>query len=165
MQSIGAVAQGLQNFGSAAVLVLIYLGFLIASRRGAFERKTVRLFATREARHEALNVFLHIRDAVERYLWVQTVTGLIIAIAAFLVMVLVGLEHAAFWAFLVFILNYVPILGGGGGHRHAGPVRPVAVRRLGPRPDHPGAGCSPSPSWSATSSCRACRAAASTWTR
>jgi predicted PurR-regulated permease PerM len=110
MQYIGLVAQGLQNFGSAAVLVLIYLGFLIASRH-AFERKTVKLFATREARHEALNVFLHIRDAVERYLWVQTVTGLIIAIAAFLVMVLVGLEHAAFWAFLVFILNYVPILG------------------------------------------------------
>lgn len=110
MQSIGAVAQGLQNFGSAAVLVLIYLGFLIASRH-AFERKTVKLFATREARHEALNVFLHIRDAIERYLWVQTVTGLIIAIAAFLVMVVVGLEHAAFWAFLVFILNYVPILG------------------------------------------------------
>jgi predicted PurR-regulated permease PerM len=110
MQYMGAVAQGLQNFGSAAVLVLIYLGFLIASRH-AFERKTVRLFATREARHEALNVFLHIRDAIERYLWVQTVTGLIIAIASFLIMLAVGLEHAAFWAFLVFILNYVPILG------------------------------------------------------
>jgi predicted PurR-regulated permease PerM len=26
-------------------------------------------------------------------------------------MLAVGLEHAAFWAFLVFILNYVPILG------------------------------------------------------
>jgi AI-2 transport protein TqsA len=110
MQYIGTVAQGLQNFGSAAVLVLIYLGFLIASRH-AFERKAVKLFATREARHEALSVFLHIRDSVERYLWIQTVTGLIIAVAAFGVMMLMGLEHAFFWAFLVFILNYVPILG------------------------------------------------------
>ena len=110
MQSIGAVAQGLQDFGSAAVLVLIYLGFLIASRH-AFERKAVRLFATREARHEALNVFLRIRDGVERYLWVQTVTGLIIAIASLLVMVLVGLDNAMFWAFLIFILGYVPIMG------------------------------------------------------
>jgi predicted PurR-regulated permease PerM len=110
MQYIGAVAQGLQNFGSAAILVLIYLGFLIASRH-AFERKAVMLFATREARHEALNVFLHIRDAIERYLWIQTVTGLMIATAAFGVMTLMGLEHAFFWAFLVFILNYVPILG------------------------------------------------------
>ena len=44
MQYVGAVAQGLQNFGSSAVLVLIYLGFLIASRH-AFERKVVKLFA------------------------------------------------------------------------------------------------------------------------
>ncbi|HXV00629.1 MAG TPA: AI-2E family transporter [Caulobacteraceae bacterium] len=110
MQYMGSVAQALQNFGSAGVLVLIYLGFLIASRH-AFERKAVMLFATREARHEALNVFLHIRDSIERYLWIQTVTGLMISTAAFGVMTLMGLEHAFFWAFLVFILNYVPILG------------------------------------------------------
>lgn len=110
MQYVGAAALGLQNFGSAAVLVLIYLGFIIASRH-AFERKAVKLFATREGRREALSVFMHIRDAIERYLWIQTVTGLVIAIAGFLVMLAAGLEHAAFWAFLVFILNYVPILG------------------------------------------------------
>jgi AI-2 transport protein TqsA len=110
MQYAPAVAQALQNFGSAAVLVLLYLGFLIASRH-AFERKTVRLFATREARREALDVFLRVRDAIERYLWIQTVTGLVIALGTFAVMLAVGLDHAFFWAFLVFILNYVPILG------------------------------------------------------
>jgi predicted PurR-regulated permease PerM len=110
MQYAPAVAQALQNFGSAAVLVLLYLGFLIASRR-AFERKTVRLFASREARHEALDVFLRVRDSIERYLWIQTVTGLVIAMGSFVVMLIVGLDHAFFWAFLVFILNYVPILG------------------------------------------------------
>lgn len=107
---IGVAAAGLQSFGQAAVLVLIYLGFIIASRH-AFERKAVKLFATREGRREALAVFVHVRDAIERYLWIQTVTGLAIAVAGFLVMLAVGLEHAAFWAFLVFILNYVPILG------------------------------------------------------
>jgi predicted PurR-regulated permease PerM len=110
MQYVGTVAQGLQNFGSAAVLVLIYLGFLIAARR-TFERKLVKLFHSRDARHEALVVFMRIRDAVERYLWIQTVTGLIIAAGSFAVMMAVGLDHAFFWAFLVFSLNYIPILG------------------------------------------------------
>jgi predicted PurR-regulated permease PerM len=110
MQYASTVAQALQNFGSAAVLVLIYLGFLIAARR-AFERKVVKLFGSRDARHEALNVFFHIRDAIERYLWIQTVTGFVIAAGSFGVMMAVGLDHAFFWAFLVFILNYVPILG------------------------------------------------------
>ena len=110
MQYAPTLAQALQNFGSAAVLVLIYLGFLIAARH-AFERKTVMLFANRDTRHEALNVFLHIRDAIERYLWIQTVTGSVIAAGSFGVMMAVGLDHAFFWAFLVFLLNYVPILG------------------------------------------------------
>jgi predicted PurR-regulated permease PerM len=110
MQYAGAIAQALLNFGSTAVLVLIYLGFLIASRH-AFERKTIKLFASREARHDALNVSLHVRNAIGRYLWIQTVTGAIIAAGSFAVMMLVGLEHAFFWAFLVFALNYIPILG------------------------------------------------------
>ena len=110
VQYMGTVAQVLQGFGSAAVLVLIYLGFLIASRH-AFERKAIQLFTTRESRREAMGVFLHIRDAIERYLWIQTVTGLVIAAGSFGVMLLVGLDHAFFWAFLVFVLNYVPILG------------------------------------------------------
>jgi predicted PurR-regulated permease PerM len=109
-QYLGLVANALQGFVSSAVLVLIYLGFLIASRH-AFERKTVRLFRNREVRQEALKVFLRIRDAVERYLWIQNVTGLIIAAASWLVMVVTGLDNALFWAFLIFIVNYVPIIG------------------------------------------------------
>ncbi len=109
-QYIGSIAMALQGIASSAILVLVYLGFLIASRR-TFERKAVRLFATRDERHEALQVFLRIRDGVERYLWIQTVTGVIIAAGSWAVMALVGLENAIFWAFLIFIVNYIPIVG------------------------------------------------------
>jgi predicted PurR-regulated permease PerM len=91
IQYLGAIANGLEGFVSNAIFVLVYLGFLIASRH-AFERKAVRLFRHRIGRQEALQVFLRIRDGVERYLWIQTVTGLIIA-------------------FLIFFVNYVPIVG------------------------------------------------------
>ncbi|MGI8841049.1 MAG: AI-2E family transporter [Caulobacteraceae bacterium] len=107
---LGTVAQALQGFVSSAVLVLVYLGFIIASRH-AFERKMVRLFNSREGRHESLQVFLRVRDAVERYLWIQTITGAMIAVAGWLLMMAVGLENAFFWAFLIFILNYIPIVG------------------------------------------------------
>lgn len=109
-QYLGSIAMALQGIASNALLVLVYLGFLIVSRR-AFERKAVRLFLSREERHEALQVFLRIRDGVERYLWIQTVTGLIIAVGSWGVMALVGLENAVFWAFLIFVVNYIPIVG------------------------------------------------------
>ena len=109
-QYLGAVAAGLQGFAGSAIFVLVYLGFLIASRH-TFERKAVRLFRNRETRQEALHLFLRVRDSVERYLLIQTLLGALIAGASWLVMVLVGLENALFWAFLVFLVNYVPIIG------------------------------------------------------
>ncbi len=109
-QYLGSVAIALQGVASNALLILVYLGFIIVSRR-AFERKAVRLFVSRDERHEAFGVFLRVRDAVERYLWIQTVTGVIIAAGSWIVMALVGLDNAVFWAFLIFIVNYIPIVG------------------------------------------------------
>ena len=104
------VAAGVQQLVSNGVFVLIYLGFLLASRHG-FERKAVRLFQGREGRHEALQVFLRVRDALERYLWIQTVCGGFIAVGSWALMMAVGLENAFLWAFMIFVLGYIPIVG------------------------------------------------------
>ncbi|MDB5457598.1 MAG: hypothetical protein JWP92_3183 [Caulobacter sp.] len=111
---LGAAAQSLQNFAANAVLVLIYLGFIIASRRG-FGRKIVALFPHHAEREQAMGLFRRIRDGVEQYLWIQTVTGLMIAAAAWVVMAVLRLDNALFWAFLIFLASYIPILGGAVG--------------------------------------------------
>lgn len=107
----GDVAQSFNSFATSAVLVLIYLGFILASRRG-FARKIVALFPHHAERELNMNMFQRIRDGVEQYLWIQTVTGLMISVAAWLVMMLVRLDNAFFWAFLIFLAAYIPILGG-----------------------------------------------------
>lgn len=111
---VGPFLQGLQNFASNAAFVLIYLGFLIASRAG-FQKKIVRLFPQKAERADALEVFQRIRYGVERYLWIQTVTGFIIAAASWAVMAMVGLDNAFFWAFLIFVAGYIPVIGGAVG--------------------------------------------------
>jgi AI-2 transport protein TqsA len=111
---VGPLMQGLQSFASNAVFVLIYLGFLLASRHG-FGRKAVRLFPERTERHEATLVFTRIRNGVERYLWIQTVLGALIAVGSWAVMAAVGLDNALFWAFLIFVAGYIPIIGGAVG--------------------------------------------------
>jgi predicted PurR-regulated permease PerM len=111
---IGDVAQSFKNFGTSAVLVLIYLGFILASRKG-FGRKIVALFPRHAERESNMNMFQRIRNGVEQYLWIQTVTGLMIAVAAFVAMMLLRLDNALFWAFLIFIAAYLPIIGGAVG--------------------------------------------------
>ncbi|MBV9512082.1 MAG: AI-2E family transporter [Caulobacteraceae bacterium] len=111
---VGVAADRLKNFAGTAVLVLVYLGFLMASRQ-TFPRKATKLFASYEARQEAVEIFQRIRDGVERYLWIQVVCGLMMAIPAWGLMALVGLDNAVFWAFLIFVVGFIPIIGGAMG--------------------------------------------------
>ncbi|HZZ70102.1 MAG TPA: AI-2E family transporter [Phenylobacterium sp.] len=108
---LGFVARAVQDFASTALFVLVYLAFIIASRRG-WERKAVGLFPGREERQEAMVAFLRIRDGVEQYLFVQTLTGLMVAILSWGAMAAVGLNDSLFWAFLIFLAVYIPVAGG-----------------------------------------------------
>ena len=110
----GPLAQAAQGLGSGTFVVLLYLAFLVASR-GNFARKGARLFGDPNARTDASRIFQRIREGVEGYVWVQTVAGLIIAVPAGVLMVVLGLEHAVFWAFLIFVLTYIPVVGGAVG--------------------------------------------------
>jgi predicted PurR-regulated permease PerM len=105
------IAGGLRGFVIDSVLVLIYLGFLLASRQG-FERKADQLFADAAERRRAAELFLRIRSAVERYLWIQTVTTGLIAIGSGIVMGVIGLDNALFWTFAIFVVGFIPIVGG-----------------------------------------------------
>jgi predicted PurR-regulated permease PerM len=100
-----------QGVVSGAFFVMVYLAFLLAAQTG-FRRKLVNLFPNREARQEASEVFERVRSGVEGYLWVQTVTGAIICVAAWILMRLVGLQNAEFWTFVIFVVGFIPVLGG-----------------------------------------------------
>jgi AI-2 transport protein TqsA len=52
-----------------------------------------------------------VRDSLERYLWIQTLCGGIIAVGSWALMMAIGLEDSFFWAFLIFVIFYIPIVG------------------------------------------------------
>jgi len=110
----GGVAQTLQGLVSSLFSILLYLGFLFASRAG-FRHKIERLFPGKEERGHAQGAFQHIRNGIERYLWIQTVTGLMIAVASAAILAAAGMQNAIFWAFLILVTSYVPIIGGMAG--------------------------------------------------
>jgi predicted PurR-regulated permease PerM len=106
-----SVAFQVQGIASGAFFVLVYLGFLLASQIG-FRRKIIAMFPHRHQRDEAIAVFNRVRRGVEGYLWVQTVTGALICAAAWILMRAVGLQNAEFWTFVIFIVGFIPVLGG-----------------------------------------------------
>lgn len=107
----GAMLNWLQGGVSALMFVLVYLGFLIASRV-TYSRKLDALRPKGEGAVDVDQILERIQRAVQSYVRIQTVTGLMIAGASWLVMVWVGLPQPLFWAFLIFVASYVPIVGG-----------------------------------------------------
>lgn len=100
-----------QGVASGAFFVMIYLGFLLASQKG-FGKKIVGMFPERQRRQEAMEVFERVRGGVEGYMWVQAVTGVMICAVAWVLMRAVGLQNAEFWTFVIFIVGFIPVLGG-----------------------------------------------------
>lgn len=100
----------LQGFASGVLFVAIYLGFLLASRR-SLTLKFGRLFAHDGARPNARRVVHRVRDATEQYVWVQTVTGIAIALASWALMAALGLSNAPLLAFIIFLTSYIPVVG------------------------------------------------------
>lgn len=100
-----------RGFISESVLVVIYLGFLLASRQ-AFGRKVQLMFAGPGGRDHAERVFTRVRSASEQYVGLQTLKAALVATSAFVIMRLMGMKDPLFLALLLFLAGYVPIVGG-----------------------------------------------------
>lgn len=105
---LGLVAGEAGHLVEGFVFVLIYLGFMLASRKG-IRSKVNEMFGA--ANSEAVTIVTRIQNGVESYVWVQTVVGIIIAAASAILIALAGLPHVLFWAFVVFLANYIPAIG------------------------------------------------------
>jgi predicted PurR-regulated permease PerM len=101
---------GVRQMATGLILVVIYLGFLLASR-AAFDHKVALLFTTPRARENAQRVFHRVRVGTESYVGLQALKGLLLACVFWVVLRAIGLHNALFLSFLVFLASFIPILG------------------------------------------------------
>ena len=109
-QLAAEIGDSLQNLVSSAIFTLIFLGFLFPAA-AVMSAKLDLIFPNPKQRDAARDVFARIRISMERYLGVQTVMSLIITALTYITLMIIGLENALFWSFLIFFLNYIPTIG------------------------------------------------------
>ena len=108
-QLAGSLLGSVGNFFSGLLLMITYFIFMIAGRRHVQEK--FKRLAESTGGGNVENAALQIADDIETYLWVQTVTGLMIGAVSALAMFAVGLDHTIFWTIVLFLLCYIPIIG------------------------------------------------------
>ncbi|WP_298913305.1 AI-2E family transporter [uncultured Algimonas sp.] len=109
--AIGGFAQTIQAVLSDFMLIAIYVVFLFVAQ-ASFPDKMDNLFPDPVRRAKAIRIGTSIRHSIEQYITVQTLVSLIQTVISYVAMVALGLDNALFWALVIFILNYIPIVGG-----------------------------------------------------
>lgn len=100
----------LSGLAGNAFLILIYVMFLFFEQ-AAFPKKIRALFPQDDRYERFQKVLEDINDAIRAYFKVKLTVSLITAFASYLLMMFIGLDFALFWAFLIFLLNFIPNIG------------------------------------------------------
>jgi AI-2 transport protein TqsA len=91
-------------------MVPFYLLFLFIEEI-AFKNKLLLLFSKPEELKETKQLLRNIENSITHYIGLKTLVSLITATTCFAVFLFFGLDSPVLWAFLVFILNFIPIIG------------------------------------------------------
>jgi len=107
---IGGVASATAKVAGNAGLILIYVIFLLAEQR-TFGRKIKALFPDPARESEVQEILADIQKRTQTYVSVKTLLSLLTAAVSYVVLAIVGVDLAAFWAFVIFLLAYIPTIG------------------------------------------------------
>lgn len=95
---------------TSIVLIFIYTGFLFAEQN-LIPSKLAALHLSAEEAEETRRIFTEIAAQVQRYIWMKTLVSLLTGVLSYLILKLIGVDFAAVWALLIFLLNYIPNIG------------------------------------------------------
>lgn len=107
---IGGVAGAAANVAGNAGLILIYVIFLLVEQR-TFDRKISALFPEAGREEEVRQILTDIKRRTQTYVSVKTLLSVCAAVVSYILLAAVGVDLAGFWAFLIFLLNYIPTIG------------------------------------------------------
>lgn len=96
-------------FGNA-FLILLYLVFILLEEP-IFTRKLKAVYRTPEQYDRATGILQKIDHSINNYIAIKTITSLSTGFLSFFVLYFVGVDAPFFWAFIIFILNYIPNIG------------------------------------------------------
>lgn len=105
--SVGASAASIV---ASVGMILIYILFLFVEQE-TFRNKMKNLFANKRQSKKYAYIIESVDKNMKRYLFMKTIISGLTGLFAYVWLRIIGLEFAGAWAFLMFIMNYIPTIG------------------------------------------------------
>ncbi|WP_235297052.1 AI-2E family transporter [Portibacter marinus] len=91
-------------------IILLYTLFLLLEQ-STFAKKIVALGMGKDRRERLSVIMQGINEGVRTYLGVKLIASIATGLLSYGVLRFVGLDFAVFWAFIIFIFNFIPTIG------------------------------------------------------
>ncbi|MHA1164398.1 MAG: AI-2E family transporter [Alphaproteobacteria bacterium] len=104
------IISAMAGFASQLGVILVYVIFLLIEQQ-FFDAKLNALVKDDAKRNRIQGILEKIASDVQSYILIMTMVSALTSGLSYLVMLWIGLDHAGFWAFLVFVLNFIPTIG------------------------------------------------------
>ena len=106
-----SLLSSLTGFVANSAVVLVYVIFFLMED-AAYHVKMDKLFPTKK--HDYTK-FIHnlrsIGESIRYYIFSMTAISLVTGTISYVILLIMGVEYAFLWSFLIFILNFFPYIG------------------------------------------------------
>lgn len=108
---LGNIANGISSLLGDTFMIIIYALFIFLEESN-FKKKLQQLFTNKDGNSKSFQSILKkIENSISNYLRLKTYVSLLTGVLSYVVLLMVGVDGAPFWAFLIFLLNYIPTIG------------------------------------------------------
>jgi predicted PurR-regulated permease PerM len=108
--AVSKIATGIMSLAGDAGMVVIYVMFILIEQR-YFNAKVEALVPDSERAQRVRAILGDIQRQIRQYLLIKTLVSALTGILSYLILLWVEVDYAAFWAFLIFLLNFIPTIG------------------------------------------------------
>ncbi len=107
---VSSVGSSLAKLATSMGMVIVYIIFMFVEQ-STFHKKFAVLFPNRSQHRKMRFIMTSIDENMKKYLFMKTLVSAITGIISFAWMYMLDLQFAGVWAFVIFILSYIPTIG------------------------------------------------------
>ena len=107
---VSSVGSSVAKLATSMGMVIVYMIFMFVEQ-STFHKKLAELFPNKTQHKKMQFILSSIDENMKKYLFMKTLISGITGIISYIWMYMLGLEFAGIWAFVIFILSYIPTIG------------------------------------------------------
>jgi len=107
---VSSIGTSVAKLATSMGMVLVYMIFMFVEQ-STFHKKLAELFPNKTQHKKMQFILSSIDENMKKYLFMKTLVSGITGILSYIWMYMLDLEFAGIWAFVIFILSYIPTIG------------------------------------------------------